>query len=204
MSQFSGIIAVCGLLLAMFGSLAYLRDTLRGHNAPNRASFLLWALAPAIALMAQLDQGVTWPAITTFAAALGPASILAASFASKSGKWQLTQFDYFCGALSILAIVFWKLSGNGNVAITFSILADGLASLPTIVKAYRHPETETGWTYGCSALNGLTGGLSATSIRFDNLAFPTYLFLAMGLITVLCVYPRQAKNQGRKMSFDFP
>jgi len=42
----------------------------------------------------------------------------------------------------------------GNIAITFGILADVLATIPTLVKAYRFPTTEANWPWLAISSNG--------------------------------------------------
>jgi len=51
-------------------------------------------------------------------------------------------FDLICGILSLVGLVLWMITKVGNVAIFFSIVADGLAAVPTLVKAYKYPDTE--------------------------------------------------------------
>ena len=53
----------------------------------------------------------------------------------KHPAWKIQRFDIACGALSVLGIVVWWLTGKGNVAIVFSILADGLAFCLRLLKA---------------------------------------------------------------------
>ena len=90
----------------------------------------------------------------TFSVGFLPLCIFIASYFNKQSEWQLSLFDVTCGVLSVIGLIFWFITKEGNVAITFSILADGLASVPTIVKSYHYPDTESGWPY-------LTGAISA-------------------------------------------
>jgi hypothetical protein len=145
---------ILGAIIATMGSLSYLIDTIKGKVKPNRVSFLMWSLAPLIAFVAELKQGVGLQSLMTFEVGFFPLTIFIASFFNKNAKWKLTRFDLTCGVLSLIGLILWYITASGNVAIVFSILADGLAALPTIVKSFNFPETESSWTY-------FTGSLSA-------------------------------------------
>src|SRR5689334_11012700 len=131
---------IVAILANLVGSFNYVFNTFKGRTKPNRVTWVIWTLAPMIAFAAQVDKGVGIQSITTFMAGFWPLLVLAASFANKKPIWKLGSFDYICGGLSILGLILWVLSGEGNLAIIFSIIADGLAATPTLVKSYSHPE----------------------------------------------------------------
>jgi len=138
---------IVGAIIGAIGSLSYLIDTIKGKVMPNKVSFLLWALAPLIAFTAEIQKGVGIQSLMTFSVGFLPLTIFIASFFNKKSKWKLSRFDLICGAFSIVGLILWLITKEGNVAITFSIMADGLAALPTVIKSYFFPETENGWVY---------------------------------------------------------
>lgn len=177
---------ILGAVIATIGSLGYLVDTAKGKVKPNKVSFLLWAFAPLIAFTAEIKQGVGVQSLTTFMAGFAPLTILITSFLNKKAEWKLGRFDFICGALSLVGLLLWYITKVGNVAIAFSILADGLAALPTIVKSYYYPETENGWAYLTAAISALLTLLTITTWDFANFGFPIYL-LIIGLIIFILV-----------------
>lgn len=44
------IFVIVGSVIGSIGALWYLIDTIRGNVKPNRVSFLLWSIAPLIAI----------------------------------------------------------------------------------------------------------------------------------------------------------
>lgn len=50
------------------------------------------------------------------------------------------------GALSIIALLAWLGANSPLIAILLLAVADLLATLPTIIKAWKYPETETIYT----------------------------------------------------------
>ena len=117
-------------------------DTVRGNTQPNRVSWMLWTLAPMIAFAAEVTQSVGLQSLLTFAIGFGPLLVVCASFLDPKAYARVTPFDVLCGALSLIALVAWAVTGTGNVAIFLSILADFFGAVPTLRKSYRDPESE--------------------------------------------------------------
>ena len=176
---------ILGALLNLTGSLKYVFDTLKGKTRPNRISWFLWALAPLIAFSAELNQGVGLRSLMTFMVGFGPLMVVIASFISKKSVWKLTPFDYVCGGLSILGLLLWAITREGNIAIFFSILADGFAAVPTIVKSYKEPETESGLVFGLGIINAGITLLTINHWTFANYGFPLYILLICTLLSSL-------------------
>lgn len=183
-----------GVALQLIGGLGYLIDTLKGKVKPNKVSWLLWSLAPLIAFFAEIKQGVGILSLTTFVAGFVPFLIFIASFMNKKAEWKLYTFDLVCGALSILGLVFWMVTKVGNIAIFFSILADALASVPTVVKAYKQPETENGLVFFMSLFNSGIGLLVIKTWNFQHVGFPLYL-LINAIIFVAIIYGKLGKRR---------
>lgn len=176
-------LVIIGAIANFLGSSVYAWNTFRGVSKPNRMTFLLWSLAPMIATVASLSVGVTWAVVPVFVSGLCPLLILLASFVNKNAYWELGVLDYVCGALSLLALVFWAITRDATVAVVFAILSDGLAGLPTLIKAWKYPETETVWGYLGAGFSSFSGILAAPAWTIVAAAFPVYLFVTCVLIS---------------------
>ncbi len=174
--------AIVGALVQFFGSWPYLRDTIKGTVKPNRVSWLLWSIAPLIAAYAQFQQGVGLIFLTTFVVGFVPIVIVTASFLNKEAEWNITKFDVICGALSLLGLILWQITKVGNLAILFSIIADGLAAMPTVIKSYHEPETENDTIYWFGVINAALGLLTIKTWTFEYWGFPLYLLFIGVLI----------------------
>lgn len=182
-----------GIAINAIGLLSYLVDTLKGKIQPNRVSFALWSLAPIVAFFAQIKQGVGIQSLMTLSVGLFPIIIFIGTFVNKKAYWKLTKFDLSCGALSILGLVLWQVTQVGNIAIFFSMMADGLAYIPTIVKAYKFPETESAWPWLAVSMNGLFTLLTIKTWNFANFGFPLY-FLIINLVVFAIVQFKLRKH----------
>lgn len=176
-----------GTALSLYGGSRYWLSTLRGQTKPNRVTWFLWAVIPAIALSAQLSQGVRWQAVITFTAGFNPTVILLASFVNQKSYWKITRLDVACGLIALLAIVLWRLSGNGNLAILLSILADFLGGIPTLIKAYKWPETENHQLFVFGAANAVITLLTIKHWRLSEYGFALYVLLTcLVLVFLIC------------------
>jgi len=182
--------AIIAGIVDLFGTATYAVGTWRGTTKPNRVSWVLWTVVPFIAFIAQLNQGVTYQAGITCAAFLGPLLVLIASFKDRHAYWRISRFDYACGALSVLAILLWAITKTGNVAIALSIAADGLASIPTIIKAYHHPGTESPTAYVVGVLAAIVTLLTITNWSFASFGFALYILVDCLILSALVVFPR--------------
>ena len=187
---------IVGTLIGALGAIAYLIDTVKGKVKPNRVSFLLWSIAPFIAFAAQIKQGVGIESLITFSAGFLPILTFGASFVNKKAEWKITRFDLVCGALSILGLILWLITKVGNIAIIFSILADGLAAVPTIVKAYKYPDTELAWPWIATVFGVVLTLLTLSEWTFANSGFIVYILLVNTLIYSLIQF-----RIGEKMGF---
>lgn len=176
---------ILGALFSLYGGLSYLIDTIKGKAKPNRITWFLWTLAPMIAFAAQLEKGVGLTALMTFMVGFNPAMIVIASFINKKSYWKLNKMDYFYGAISVFAIIIWQVTGEGNLAILFSIIADAFASIPTIIKSYKEPETESSNSYLFFTINAGITLLTIKDWTFAQWGFPVYIFILCSLIYVL-------------------
>jgi len=162
----------------------YVKTMLRGNVKPNRVSWLMWSIAPMISFAAAISDGAGLAAVPVFMAGFCSFLVFVASFAVKGAQWKLFKLDYACGLLSGLAIVLWVVTSDPSSAIGFAILSDALASVPTLIKGWKHPETESAWPYLLGAFGGLTSFLAITAWTFSQYAFPAYLVMVSCLLAL--------------------
>ncbi len=176
---------IAGALIGALGALAYLIETVKGKVKPNRVTFLLWSIIPFIAFSAQIEQGVGLESLMTFSAGFLPLTTFVASFVNKKAVWKLTRFDLICGVLSVLGLILWLITKVGNVAIAFSIIADGIAAVPTVVKAYKYPDSEIAWPWIATSFGVILTLLTLSQLTFANSGFIIYILIVNTLIFCL-------------------
>jgi hypothetical protein len=95
--------------------------------------------------------------------------------------------------LAIAAVVSWQLTKQPLLAIIFAIVADMMAAIPTVVKAYKDPQSEIPTAWFMVAFAALLSLISSTILDLPNLLFPAYLLLVNGLVGTLAFFGRRLK-----------
>jgi hypothetical protein len=165
-----------GAALGAFGSLVYVRDTVRGTTQPNRVTWLLWAFAPLLAFAVEFHSGIGLRALTTFVIGFMPFLVFIASFHNSAAVWKIRRLDYVCGAMSLAGTAAWLVTRNGVVGIVAAIAADFLAGIPTMVKSWSNPESETVTSYVGAVLNSGILLLTIHHWTTEVAAFPLFIF----------------------------
>jgi hypothetical protein len=186
-------LVLLGAVVNLFGASYYIRDTLRGKTKPNRVTWLMWSVAPIIATLAALADGVSWAVLPVFMAGFGPLLIFIASFINPNSYWKLNKLDYICGILSVLALVMWAITKEPMIAIVFAIASDGLAAVPTIIKSFKYPETESAIAYATGLFSALTSFTAIKTWNISSLAFPIYLVVLCTMIIVSICWRKISK-----------
>ena len=172
-------LVLASALISLSGAAVYIRDMFRGKSKPNLVTWGLWGFAPLIATGAALSADADmWATVRIFMSGFGPLLVFLAAFFVRQGYWKLSRFDYACGALSFIALGAWIGADSPILAILLAALADLFATLPTIFKAWKYPETETLYTYfvGLFTASIIIPAIPVWNI--ENAAFQVYLLVA--------------------------
>ena len=191
---FAHFLVLVGIGLSVIANSAYIRDTLKGVTKPNRVTWFMWALAPLVGSIIAFYSGADpWVTSRVFIAGALPLLVFLVSFINTQSYWKLTQFDVLCGLLSLLAFFLWLLTRQSGLAIILAITADVFASIPTLIKAWNHPETETGIAYVLYSLSFIIVLPAIPVWNVENAGFQIYLLFINTLLTVF-VYRKRFLN----------
>lgn len=174
-----------GIFINGIGTLNYVIQTIKGKIKPNKITFFVWSLAPFVVFLAQINKGVGIQSWMTLSVCIFPLSVLVASFVNKNAHWKLYKRDLLCGLLSILGLILWYFTKEANIALLFSIVSEGLGTLPIIIKAYTHPQTEIAWPWLASVIGGVLTIITITTWNFETFAFPLFYTIEMLMIYLL-------------------
>ena len=184
-------------LVQLLADSVYVRNTLLGRSQPNRVTFFLGAAVPMIAVAIGIFIGETWSLLPIFMVGFGPFLIFIASFFNPKAYWKLGAFDYVSGALAVVALVLWWLTKEPAVAVVFAILSDWFVWLPTLIKAWRYPETETGIGYAIAVVNAAIGVTILQAYDFTHSGFLIYTVF-INLCLTIAVYRKSPFQKVRR------
>lgn len=176
-------------VIAFAAFIPYIRSILRRETTPNRATWCIWTFVSSISLCSFIASGEANDAVWYLVSdALAPFIVVCLSYKYGVGGW--SYIDRLCILVACIGLLLWWLSGSPLTALYASVIVDCMGAIPTIIKAYRSPESEDclAWTMTFSAI-------VINFIAIDNwhsaliLIYPVYMFLAMGSITFLLWLP---------------
>jgi len=186
-----------GVAMAAAGQSLYVVDTIRGRTQPNRVTWLLWAIAPLLAFAVEVNDGVGLRSLATFMFGFGPLVVFGASFVNTESVWKLGPLDYACGAVSVGGTIGWLVTREGLVALAAALMADFLAGVPTLVKSWRRPESESASVYVGALASAAITLLTVHRVSAPVVAFPLYI-VVIALVEVALVAGRLGPRSRRR------
>ena len=175
-----GLIA---LLLNFIGYIPYIRDIIGNKVKPHRITWGIWLILTSVAAINQvLNQG-GYSSLFFISTTFLVATVFVLSF--KHGMGGATRIDRICLILSILLLIYWVTIRDTRLSTVFAVIIDGIGALPTAIKTYHHPDTET---YIQWVLAGIAGLITMIAIpRFDwvLIIYPFYVFVMNAAIVVI-------------------
>lgn len=176
--------------IRLLGGTQYAVGVLRGKARPNPITWFLWGLTPLIAFFAQVaEDGLSGQALVLLALATTPLIVCILAVMRHSARQHFTPFAITCGLLALMGIVLWRITKMPSIATAFSILADIFATLPTLQKAYRDPDSEYAWPYAWSAISMVVTLLTITEWSFVVFAFPLYMLAVNVVLFIFALVP---------------
>lgn len=180
--------------LNLVGHIFYIKSIIEGKAKPNIISWFVWMLAPFIGVFFQLKAGAGLSVLPVFMAGFGPLIIIIAAILVKNAFWKISSLDIYCGLLALFALVIYIFTHNLAVSIIFAISSDALAAVPTFIKSWKFPESESSAAYSWAILSNIVGLLIIKDWSFTIYSFGIWL-IASNIAMVLIIY---RKNIFRK------
>lgn len=164
----------------------YVKDTIKWDTKPNKVTWLMWSIAPLIATFAAISDWVTLAVLPVFMCWFWPFLIFLSSFVNSKSYWEIEKGDYICWLFSLIALVLWWITKEPLLAIIFAIISDFTAAIPTLIKAYKEPDTESWISYLYWLAWVIFWAFAITSFKLSEFIFQLYLFIiTFTIITII-------------------
>ena len=181
---------VIAALVGSVGYLYYILEMFRGNARPNKVSWGLWTLTSGISFVASLYSGGGLQTVIIFLASFMPFLVFSLSYFIRQSYWETSKLDYYVASIAVLAIFLWIITDNPVVALVFAIVADGLAYIPTIIKSWTTPYSESLLTDILTTVSPVLVILTITSWTYGNYMFPIFLAVMNGSLTIILIMRR--------------
>lgn len=185
--------AILAGLLTIVSVVPYVRDMLRGTTKPNIVSWGIWCLVQAIFAAAQIASGASLSVVLPVVEVATVGLIVVLGLAGYGYK-KYGPLDFVCLALALFAITLWQLTNEPVIAMWMAVVADFIAAIPTLFKAYKDPGSETPSAYFLVWLSAIAAAFSTTIVDVPNLLWPSYIFAINGATLGLILLGKRAKK----------
>ncbi len=179
-------------VLALISPFIYARAILRGEAKPHRTTrfvLLLVTILSTASLFAHHNTVAVWLAgVSTFQA------IVISVLSIKRGMGGVAKIDLLCLVIALMGIVAWQTTQNPAVGLYFSILADFTGMVPTLIKTFHFPKTEIAAFFMLDTVASIFNLLATRTLATVDVAYPMYLFLINGLMSLLILWPRVSRE----------
>ncbi|MFA6523963.1 MAG: hypothetical protein WC264_01080 [Candidatus Paceibacterota bacterium] len=170
-----------GVAVNLLFTFWYIKSIFRGGTRPNMVSWIIWSLAPFVAVFLGYKAGGGISLLGAFMSGFTPLLVFIFCLFKKDCFWKIGLLDIFCGVLSIFALVFYILTNNLWISVLFAIASDLLAFLPTFIKTWKYPETENSFVYLGGIFNNIIALLIIKDWSFTVYSFSFYIVIASTL-----------------------
>lgn len=181
------------IILTFVIFLPYIVSIHRGRTKPHVFSWVIWGIGTLIVACAQMagHAGIgAWP--------IGISGLITCYIAGiaylKRGDILITRTDWGFFITSLATLPIWFLTANPLWAVVILTLADLIAFIPTIRKAFQNPYQENATFFTLSALRNLLVLFALEHYSLTTALFPAAIGLACLLFALMLVYRRRGST----------
>ncbi|TAL49041.1 hypothetical protein EPN83_02085 [Patescibacteria group bacterium] len=194
MADLRSILGVIAGVITFLAFVPYIISTVKGDTKPERATWFIWAVVGFLLLTSYHYSGAVstiWAAVTYF---IGPLIVALISVKYGVGGWSV--LDKVCLSGAAVSLILWYVTKSAPVALYINILVDFLGLIPTIVKTYNNPSSESRLSWSMSTIGNFVNLLAINRLTLSIIIFPAYFLLNTGTILLLILFrgSRKFKN----------
>lgn len=153
----AAIFSTLAILFFLIGFTPYLFDIHHKRVKPHIMSWVGWGFITLIGSLAMYAEESTWIANFIFIQGF---VIAFYSIYKGVAVYSTSKVDYVLFGLGILGVILWQVTGIPEIALIFAIAADFFFGLPTIIKTWKEPTSETPFPWGMNLLGDATAMFS--------------------------------------------
>jgi hypothetical protein len=196
MGDYHTTLAVVAILLAFLGYWLYLRSIFRGETKPHPFSWFLFLVLDSTIFIAQIKNGAgpgAWPVGVGNLFAL-----LVFLLALRQGEKNIKRIDWVCLVLALVGIAAWNATGDALYAVILASIADVLAKVPTIRKAYVRPHEESISIWLIDMFRFSLSIAALSMLNWTTALFPAEIVATNGAVVATILLRRRRLANGRR------
>jgi hypothetical protein len=183
------ILACLGVGISLYGIASYIKGILKDGTQPRMASWAAWLTANTVFTVVAFHEGAYLAAGINAISALTNAIVIILSIKQKVSARPGDVIDWSCLIASVLCVVVTvTMPQNKTLGALFAVMANIVATIPTLRHAWTKPHEETWQMF---AANVFAGGSSMMSIiiasGFDFTSVAGPLMMTIGNMSMVMI-----------------
>ncbi|MCA9352131.1 hypothetical protein KC866_01955 [Patescibacteria group bacterium] len=144
------LFGIIGGILAVAGNLPYLNDIIKKRITPHPYTWFVWSLVSGVTFIGQVVKGAG--AATIAFASSEIFTILIFIFSLRYGFKNIPKRDTYFLVAALIGIVPWIILKDPTWSVMIMVTIDIIAFIPTILKTWQAPKSESPILYGSNVL----------------------------------------------------
>ncbi len=171
------------LLLNLIGYIPYIRDVLRRKVKPHRITWGIWTILTTIMAFNQVSNDGGYSSLFFISTALLVTIVFVLSF--RFGTGGASKIDQLCLMLALLLLIYWVTVQETRISTVLAVTIDAIGAIPTLLKTYHHPKTETYIQWCLAGIAGLLTLLAVPRNDWILMIYPLYVVIMNGSIVAV-------------------
>lgn len=185
------ILACLGVGISLYGIVSYMKGILRDGTQPRMASWAAWLTANTVFAVVAFHEGAYLAAGINAISAATNAAVIILSIKQRVSARPDDAIDWSCLIASVLCVVVTvAMPQNKTLGALFAVMANIVATIPTLRHAWTKPHEETWQMFAANVFAGsssMIGIIIASGFDFTSVAGPLMMIIgntSMVMITV--------------------
>lgn len=174
------VLGVSALLLNLIGYVPYIRDIFRKIVKPHPYTWAIWTILTTIAAVNQVKNDGGYSSLFFISTAILVCFVFILSL--RFGMGGSSKIDRVCLILAIILLIHWFTSKDTHLSTVLAVIIDGIGAIPTLIKVFHHPQSETYIQWTLAGIASLLTILAVPRLDWILLIYPLYVFIMNGAI----------------------
>lgn len=139
------LFAFLAAFLAILGNVSYLVGMFKGRVRPHPYTWFVWSIISGTVFVGQVVKGAGWATLPFAVSEIF--TIIIFLYSLKFGFRNIKRTDTYFLIAALLGIIPWFMTNDPTISVIIMVTIDLIAFIPTLSKAWNHPETESAALY---------------------------------------------------------
>lgn len=181
-------LAAIATVLAIIGNAPYLYDVIRKRIQPHPYTWLVWSVVSAVTFFGQVVKGGGVGSIPTGVAEMF--TIVIFLFSLRYGFKNIVKRDTYFLVAALLGLIPWALTKDPTISVIIVVCIDVIAFIPTLMKTWRNPHTETPMLFIMNVLRHILTLFSLEAYNIATMLHSMAMIIANSLMTAFIYKPQ--------------